>query len=78
MKTLALHLKYPIAQVKEPILYHLVKDYGLTPNVRRARIEAGTGGSMQLDLTGEDQSLEAGQSFLRGLGIEISPAGATD
>ncbi len=71
MKTLSLQLTFPITQVKEPIIYHLVSDYGLTPNVRRARIEAPAGGTMQLDLTGDDDDLENGQAFLRGLGIAV-------
>ena len=75
MKTLSVQLNYPKTQVKEPILYHLVKDYRLTPNVRRARIDAHTGGTLQLDLTGADDDLEAGQTFLRSLGIEVVPVG---
>ena len=58
--TRRVHLDYPIDRVKEPILYHLVMDFGLIPNVYRANINVHTGGYLELELTGEPEAMERG------------------
>lgn len=75
-ETLRVQLDYPMAHVKEPILYHLITDYRLVPNIRRARIDAHTGGTLALDLTGKRADLEAGLAFLRGLSIQVTELGS--
>lgn len=72
MKRLVVRLDYPLGQVKEPIIYHLVKDYRLQPNIERAKVDVHTGGMLQLELAGEPQDVEAGILFLRGLGITVT------
>ena len=41
-------LTFPPKQAGEPIIYHLVKDHDLTPNILRARIQPGQEGRMLL------------------------------
>ena len=48
IQSIRVQLDYPLEQVKEPIIYHLVTDYELVPNVRRANIDVHTGGMMVL------------------------------
>ena len=69
-------LDYPLEQVKEPIIYHLVTDYSLIPNIRRANIDVHTGGMLVLEIEGARENLDAGLDFLRGLGITVTEIGA--
>ena len=68
-------LDYPLEQVKEPIIYHLVTDYRLIPNIRRANIDVHTGGMLVLEIEGEELDLQDGISFLRSLNITVTEIG---
>lgn len=74
-ETLRIQLSYPLERVKEPVLYHLVIDYGLIPNIRRANIDVHTGGFIVLELTGEKEALDRGLRFLEECGITVTPVG---
>jgi ABC-type methionine transport system ATPase subunit len=65
-------LDYPLERVKEPIIYHLVTDYRLIPNIRRGNIDVHTGGMLVLEIEGTREDLEAGIAFLRRLGITVT------
>ncbi|HLK60798.1 MAG TPA: NIL domain-containing protein [Chthonomonadaceae bacterium] len=69
-------LDYPLDQVKEPIIYHLVMDYHLIPNIRRANIDVHTGGMLVLEIEGSQENLDAGLAFLRKLGITVTEIGS--
>jgi hypothetical protein len=71
-QTMRIQLNYPLERVKEPILYHLVLDYGLIPNIRRANIDVHTGGFIVLELTGEQADLNRGIAFLEKCGITVT------
>ena len=75
VESIRVQLDYPLEQVTQPIIYHLVVDYRLVPNIRRANIDAHTGGMMVLELDGTRSDLEAGVAYLRGLGIEVTQVG---
>ena len=75
MASVRVQLDYPLERVKEPIIYHLVSDYHLIPNIRRANIDVHTGGMLVLEVEGERDDLEAGLEFLRNLGITVTPVG---
>lgn len=74
-KQIRVQLDYPLEKVTEPIIYHLVTDYRLIPNIRRANIDVHTGGFLILEIVGEGQDLEDGLEFLRGLGITVTVVG---
>jgi hypothetical protein len=57
--------------VREPVIYHLIRDYHLIPNVRTANIDVHTGGVLVLDLSGEPEDLAAGLGWLQSLGIRV-------
>jgi len=69
-------LDYPLEHVAEPIIYHLVTDYSLIPNIRRANIDAHIGGTLILELEGFQENLDAGIEFLRGLNISVEVVGS--
>lgn len=71
-KTIRVRLDYPLEQVKEPIIYHLVTDYHLVPNIRRANIDVHSGGMLVLQIEGEPEHLEEGIAFLRRLNIMVT------
>ena len=74
-ETIRVQLNYPLERVKEPILYHLVMDYALIPNIRRASIDVHTGGFIVLELTGEKGQLDRGLKFLESCGITVTDVG---
>lgn len=75
-ETIRIQLNYPLEQVKQPIMYHLVMDYALIPNIRRANIDVHTGGFIVLELTGETPDLERGIQWLEAQGITVSRIGS--
>jgi ABC-type methionine transport system ATPase subunit len=70
MKTQRLELTFPEKLIKKPIIYQLVKEYNVIPNVRRANVDEKCGW-MVLELSGEDNELESAFQHLQDLGVEI-------
>lgn len=68
-----LRLTFPEAQVTEPVIYHVVKDFNVIPSIRRAAIENHFGW-MIIELSGEPADIEAAISYLEKLGIEVVSA----
>lgn len=75
MRTRRFVLSFPPARVQEPIIYRLVKEFDVVPNILRAAINPQEVGSMVLELRGKKDSLEKAQEYLRGLGVRIEPLG---
>jgi len=48
---------FPEGVVREPVIYSLVKRYGLAPNIFRASV-TGVGGWMVVGLKGDDKSID--------------------
>jgi len=68
-----LQLTFPQPRVTEPVMYRLVKDFDVVPNIRRAAIENHIGW-LVLELDGEPENIAAAKAYLRELGIEVSNA----
>ena len=68
-----LRLTFPEAQVAQPVIYHVVKDFNVIPSIRRAAIENHFGW-MIVEFKGEVSDLDAAQVYLESLGVEISQA----
>lgn len=68
-----LRLTFPEAQVTEPVIYHVVKDFNVIPSIRRASIENHFGW-MIVEIKGEQADLDAAIAYLEGLGVEVSAA----
>lgn len=69
-----LDLTFPPSQAGRPVIYHLVKDHDLTPNILRARIQPGQEGRMLVEITGRKEDFEAGLAFLEAEGLEVQEA----
>lgn len=74
-ESIRIQLDYPLEQIKEPVIYHLVVDYHLIPNIRRANIDVHTGGMIVLQLDGTREDMDDGIDFLRRTGITVTEIG---
>jgi ABC-type methionine transport system ATPase subunit len=74
MKIVRVRLEYPLAQVKEPVVTHLVKDFDVAPNVLAADIDARKGGWMLIELRGDDERIGKALDWVRGKGVGVTPA----
>ncbi len=66
-------LHFPKEKVEQPIIYKLVKDYNLVPNILKARIDSNEVGLLVLELSGEDKDYAKGIEYLEGLGVRLQP-----
>jgi ferredoxin len=69
-------LTFPPRQSLKPVIYHLVKDFDLVPNILRAQIQPAQQGRMLLELTGRKDDFAAGITFLEGEGLTVNEAAA--
>jgi len=68
-------LTFPHTLLDQPVVYRLVKDYGLEFNILQARITPKEEGIMVLELKGKKENYAAGIKYLTGLGLKIQPLG---
>jgi len=71
MKSMRIRLTIPPGPATEPVIYQIVKQFDVVPNIRRASIQEHTGW-MVLDLAGEQAQLDAALEFMIGLGVDVS------
>lgn len=67
-----LRLTFPAELVRKPLLYHLVKDFDLVPNIRRADVRADHGWVV-LELEGAEDRLQQGLAWLEAQGVTVDP-----
>jgi hypothetical protein len=53
------------------VIYQIVKQFDVVPNIRRASIQEHTGW-MVLDLAGEQAQLDNALEYMIGLGVDVS------
>ncbi|MEK6537423.1 MAG: NIL domain-containing protein [Actinomycetota bacterium] len=70
MKTQRLELTFPEKLIKKPVIYELIRENNVIPNIRRANVDEDFGW-MVLELSGEDEDLEQAFKHLQDLGVEI-------
>ena len=73
--TRKLMLFFPKCECEKPIIYHLVKDYGLEVNVFRARVTPEEEGYLVLDVTGTETDIDRAMAYLRTFNVTINAAG---
>ncbi|OIO33696.1 MAG: (Fe-S)-binding protein [Candidatus Omnitrophica bacterium CG1_02_40_15] len=66
-------LKFPHRLVDQPIVYKMVKNFGLEFNILKAYITPREEGLMVLELTGEDEKLEKALRYAKSLGVTTQP-----
>ncbi|MEW6725402.1 NIL domain-containing protein [Desulforudis sp. 1088] len=71
MPTKRIVLRFPASVADRPIIYYLVKDYGLIVNILKANINPHKEGTMIMELAGDEW--EQGLEYLRSCGIEVQP-----
>lgn len=72
MKKIKLLLRFPSERTGKPVSSHLIRDYNLDFNILSAHINPGMTGELTLELTGEDDNLDAGVRFLRDEGVSVT------
>lgn len=70
MKTERLELTFPEKLIQKPVVYQLVKEFDVVPNIRRANVDEKFGW-MVLEITGSDTELEKALAYLQEIGIEV-------
>ncbi|MBL7158505.1 MAG: 4Fe-4S dicluster domain-containing protein [Candidatus Omnitrophica bacterium] len=73
MITKRIVLKFPSKLIDKPIVYRLVKDYGLVFNILRARVTPKEEGEMVVELQGEQGNFSGGVKYLKDLGVKMQP-----
>ncbi|MHB0977530.1 MAG: sulfur carrier protein ThiS [Candidatus Aquicultorales bacterium] len=70
--TRRVRFSFPLTRVKDPVIYKLVKEFDLVPNIRRANIEAERGWVV-LEISGTKANIERGFDFVRSFGVDVEP-----
>jgi ABC-type methionine transport system ATPase subunit len=65
-------LTFPEHLIKEPLIYTMSREYGVVPNVRRARVTE-TIGEVTLELEGSDQAVEQAIAYFEKKGVKVEP-----
>ena len=73
MSTRKLFLRFPRSETEKPVIYHLVKDFGLEINIFRARVTADEEGYLVLDVSGDPDAIARGIAFVEGQGVTVDP-----
>lgn len=66
-------LTFPETRATEPVIYHIVMDFRVVPNIRRAAIENHIGW-MVVEMTGDPADIDAAKQYLRDQGITVERA----
>jgi L-aspartate semialdehyde sulfurtransferase ferredoxin len=74
-ETIRIQLNYPPEKVNQPVLYRLIRDFGLKLNILKANVEPRTGSFVFLELSGESGAIERALRFLDAEGIGVSAIG---
>jgi ABC-type methionine transport system ATPase subunit len=72
MARMRVRLTFPSELVQQPIIYRLVKDFDIVPNIRRADVRADHGW-MVLELEAAEDGLERGVAWLQTQGVTVDP-----
>ncbi len=69
-----LDLTFPPRQSLKPVVYHLVKDFDIIPNILRAQIQPEQAGRMLVEVSGARDAIESGIRFLEAQGLAVREA----
>ena len=73
-----LNLTFPIDRVEQPLLAQAIKNFGVSADIRRAQIEAHTGGYIMLELTGTDKQIDESIAFWKAFGVGVGFIGVDE
>jgi Fe-S-cluster-containing dehydrogenase component len=70
-------LSFPQAVVRQPITYHLVKDYNWIVNILRARVDpdhsSSEKGMLVIEIQGTRRDMDNGLAYLSRIGVHYEP-----
>jgi L-aspartate semialdehyde sulfurtransferase ferredoxin len=69
--SLRLFVSFPESLVDRPMIYEIIKEYDVVPNIRRANVE-GHSGWVILEVHGPEGQLDAAVKYLEGLGCTVN------
>jgi len=72
MARIRVRLTFPPERIQEPVIYHLVKDFDIVTNIRRADVKADHGWVV-LELEGKEDNLDRGIAWLKSKGVQVDP-----
>ena len=72
MARIRVRLTFPPERIQEPVIYHLVKDFDIVTNIRRADVKADHGWVV-LELEGKEDNLDRGIAWLKEKGVKVDP-----
>jgi len=67
-----LFVSFPEELVDRPMIYEIVKQFDVVPNLRRANVEAHSGWVI-LELGGEQTEVDRAVAYLESLGCTVNP-----
>ena len=71
MSSLRLFVSFPEELVDRPLVYEIIKEFDVVPNIRRANVE-GHSGWLILEVNGEQPQLDAAMAYFEGLGCTVN------
>lgn len=71
MKTKKYFLRFPKCETEKPLVYQLVKEYGLIVNIFSAKVTQDQEGFLVLDITGAEADVNRGLDYIRSYGVII-------
>ncbi len=67
-------LTFPEHLIREPVIARMVKEFDVTPNIRRASVEELVGW-MICEVSGDAEAVDRAVDWLIGLGIQVDQLG---
>ncbi|MCL1874555.1 MAG: 4Fe-4S binding protein [Clostridiales bacterium] len=64
-------LRFSAQTVEQPMVYHLVKDYNLVPNIIKAQISPENEGFLLLGISGLEEDFRQAMNYLQELGLQV-------
>jgi len=66
-----LKLKIPANLINEPIIYKMVTQFDIMPNILTARLDEDSEGEVLIEIKGTPENIERGIHYIKQLNIEI-------
>ena len=63
---------FPQRLIQKPVIYTMAKRFDIMPSIRRAKVTE-TVGEVELELSGTDENLKKGVTYLRRAGVKVEP-----
>ncbi len=72
MASIKVHITFPEAKIKDPVIYQIGKEYNVITNIRKADVTEKTGW-VDLELTGDPKEIERAVEGLKNKGVIVDP-----